>query len=147
MFTLAISCLTTSNCLDSWTWHSRFLCSIALYSIGPCFYHQSHPQLGGVFALALSLHFFLVIFLHWSPIACWTPTYLGSSSFSVLSFCFFIYSYYFIILSCTLCPPLPLQLTITSLFSVSMSLRFLFLIPHVSEIIWYLSIYDLFHIA
>ena len=23
-----------------------FLCNIALYSIGPCFYHQSHPQLG-----------------------------------------------------------------------------------------------------
>ena len=30
----------------------------ALYSIGPCFYHQSHPQLGIVFALAPSLHFF-----------------------------------------------------------------------------------------
>ena len=26
MFTLVISCLTTSICLDSWTWHSRFLC-------------------------------------------------------------------------------------------------------------------------
>ena len=25
---------------------------IALYSIRPCFYHQSHPQLGTVFALA-----------------------------------------------------------------------------------------------
>ena len=45
-------------CLDSWTWHSRFLCSlhIALCSIGPCFYHQSHPQLGIVFALAPCLH-------------------------------------------------------------------------------------------
>ena len=43
-------------CLDSWTKHSRFLCNIALYSIGPCFYHQSHPQLGTVFALAPSLH-------------------------------------------------------------------------------------------
>ena len=31
--------------LDSWTWHSKFLCNIALYSIGSCFYHQSHPQL------------------------------------------------------------------------------------------------------
>ena len=31
--------------LDSWTWHSRFLCNIAVYSIRPCFYHQSHPQL------------------------------------------------------------------------------------------------------
>ena len=28
------------------------------YSIGPCFCHQSHPQLGIVFALALSLHYF-----------------------------------------------------------------------------------------
>ena len=43
-------------CLDSWTWHSRFLCNIALYSIGSCFYHQSHPQLGIVFSLAPSLH-------------------------------------------------------------------------------------------
>ena len=43
-------------CLDSWTWHSRFLCNIALYSIGPFFYHQSHPQMGIVFALAPSLH-------------------------------------------------------------------------------------------
>ena len=43
-------------CLDSWTWHSRFLCSITLYSIGPRFYHQSHPQLGAVFALAASLY-------------------------------------------------------------------------------------------
>ena len=45
-------------CLDSWTWHSRFLCNIALYSIRPCFYNQSHPQLGIVFALAPSLHSF-----------------------------------------------------------------------------------------
>ena len=57
-FTLATSCLTTPICLDSWTWHSRFLCNIALYSIRPCFYHQSHPQLGIVFALAPSLHSF-----------------------------------------------------------------------------------------
>ena len=58
MFTLAISCLTTFNFPDSWTWHSRFLCNIALYGIGPCFYHQSHPQLGVIFALAPSLHSF-----------------------------------------------------------------------------------------
>ena len=45
-------------CLDSWTWHSRFLRSIALYSIGLCFYHQSHPQLGVIFALAPYLHSF-----------------------------------------------------------------------------------------
>ena len=34
--------------------------------------------------------FFLELFLHWSPIAHWAPTDLGSSSFSVLSFCLFI---------------------------------------------------------
>ena len=32
--------------------------NIAFYSIGPCFYHQSHPQSGVVFALALSFHSF-----------------------------------------------------------------------------------------
>ena len=91
-FTLAISCLTTSLCLDSWSWYSRFLCNISLYSIGPCFYHQSHPQLGIVFALTLSLHSFWELFPHWSPVVYWAPTDLGSSSFSILSFCLFILS-------------------------------------------------------
>ena len=53
MFTLGISCLTTSNLL----WFMD-LCNTALYSIGPCFYHQSHPRLSIVFALAPSLHSF-----------------------------------------------------------------------------------------
>ena len=48
-------------CLDSWSENSRFLCNITLYSIGPCLYHQSHPQLGVVFALTPSLHSFWVI--------------------------------------------------------------------------------------
>ena len=55
-----------------------------------CFHHQSHTQLGVVFALAPSLHFFLELFLHWSPVAYWAPNDLGSSSFSVLSFCLLI---------------------------------------------------------
>ena len=33
---------------------------------------------------------FLELLLHWSPVAYWTPTDLGSSSFHVLSFCLFI---------------------------------------------------------
>ena len=33
---------------------------------------------------------FLELFLHWSPVAYTAPTDLGSSSFSVLSFCLFI---------------------------------------------------------
>ena len=75
--------------LDSWTWHSRFLCNIALYSMGLYFHHQSHPQLVVVFALA-SFPFFVELFLHWSAVAYWVPTNLGSSSFSVLSFCLFM---------------------------------------------------------
>ena len=58
MFSLPSSVWPLPICLDSWTWHSRFLCFIALYSIGPCFDHQPHPQLGVVFALAPSLHSF-----------------------------------------------------------------------------------------
>ena len=34
--------------------------------------------------------FFLELILHWSPVAYWAPTNLGSSSFSVLYFCLFI---------------------------------------------------------
>ena len=34
--------------------------------------------------------FFLELFLHWSPVTYWAPTDLGSSSFSILSFCLFI---------------------------------------------------------
>ena len=33
--------------------------------------------------------FFLELFLHWYPVAYWVPTDLGSSSFSVPSFCLF----------------------------------------------------------
>ena len=34
--------------------------------------------------------FILELFLHWSPVVYWAPTDLGSSSFSILSFCLFI---------------------------------------------------------
>ena len=34
--------------------------------------------------------FFLELFLHWSPVAYWAPTHLGSFSFSILLFCLFI---------------------------------------------------------
>ena len=34
--------------------------------------------------------FFLELFLHWSPVAYWASTDLGTSSFSILSFCLFI---------------------------------------------------------
>ena len=89
-FTLAISCLTTSNlpwfvdltfqvstqycCLQHWTLHL----SPVTATTGYCFYFASIPS------------FFLELFLHWSPVAYWAPTDLGSSSFSILSFCPFI---------------------------------------------------------
>ena len=72
--------------------NSRFLCNIALYSIGPCFYHQSHPQLGIVFCFGSIPSFFLELFLPWSPVAYWAPTDLGNSSFRVLFFLPFWYS-------------------------------------------------------
>ena len=42
------------------------------------------------FCLSSNSSFFLELFLHWFPVAYWAPTELGSSSFSVLSFCLFI---------------------------------------------------------
>ena len=45
---------------------------------------------GYCFCFSSILSFFLELFLHWSPVAYWAPTDLGSSSFSILSFCLFI---------------------------------------------------------
>ena len=63
--------------------------AIVLYSIRLFFPHQSHPQLGVIFTLALSLHSSGVISPS-SPVAYWAPTNLGGSSFSFLSFCLFL---------------------------------------------------------
>ena len=90
MFTLTISCFTTSKLpwfinlifqvlmqycsLQHWT----LLLSTVTSTTGCCFHFGSISSL------------FLELFLHWSPVAYWAPTDLGSSSFSVLSFCLFI---------------------------------------------------------
>ena len=90
MFTLAISCLTTYNL--PWFMdltfqvpiqycslqHQTLLLSPAPSTTGCCFCFGSIPSL------------FLELFLHWSPVAYWASTNLGSSSFSILSFCLFI---------------------------------------------------------
>ena len=90
MFTLAISCSTTSNLL--WFMDLTFqvpmqYCSLQHWTLLPspvtsttecCF------CFGSVSSFALDL------FLHWSLEAYWVPTDLGSSSFSVLSFCLFM---------------------------------------------------------
>ena len=43
-----------------------------------------------VFCFGSVSSLFLELFLHWSPVACWAATDLGSASFSILSFCLFI---------------------------------------------------------
>ena len=91
-FTLAISCLTTSNL----PWfvdltfqvlmqycslqHQTLLISPVTYTAGYCFCFGSISS------------FFLELFHHWPPIAYWPPTDPGSSPFSILSFCLFILS-------------------------------------------------------
>ena len=90
MFTLAISCLTTSNLpwfmdltfqvpmqycsLQHWT----LLLSQVTFTTGHCFCFGSVSS------------FFLELFLYWSLAAYGAPTDLRSSSFCVLSFCLFI---------------------------------------------------------
>ena len=83
-FTLAISCLTTSNL--PWFMdlafqvpmqyrsllHRTLLLSLVTSTTGCCFCFGSIPS------------FYLELFLHWSPVALWAPTDLGILSFSVL---------------------------------------------------------------
>ena len=76
-------------CFDLWMEHSRYLYDIALYSIGLCLYHVKSTT-GCCFCFRSIFSFFLELFLHWSPAAYWSPTDLGSSSFSIISFLFFI---------------------------------------------------------
>ena len=89
MITLAISCLTTSNL--AWFMDLTFQvlmqdCSLQHHT---WLSSQSHSQLGIVFSLAPSLHFF------WSYFSFFSNNILGTyrsgeSSLSVLSFCLFI---------------------------------------------------------
>ena len=130
MFTLAISCLTTSNlprfmdltgegngtplqysCLEnpmdrgawwaaiygvtqSWTQLKQLSSSSSMQYC--CLQHRTlllspvTSTTGWWFCFGSICSFFLELFLHWSPIAYWAPTNLGSSSFSTLSLCLFI---------------------------------------------------------
>ena len=87
MFTLAITYLTTFNLprfmdltfqvpmQNGSLQHWNLLLSPVTSTTECCFCFGSIPS------------FFLELFLHWSLVAYWAPTDLGSSSFSVLSFC------------------------------------------------------------
>ena len=90
MFTLAISCLTTSNL--PWFMDLTFQVPVQY-----CFLqHQillSPPDIsttGCCFDFGSVSSFLLELFLCSSPVAHWAPTDLGSSSFSVIYFCLFI---------------------------------------------------------
>ena len=89
-FTLAISCLTTSNL----PWFMDLTFQVPMQY---CFLqHRTLLPLpvtstpGCCFCFGSISSLFLELFLHVSPVAYWAPTDLGSSSFSVLSFCLFI---------------------------------------------------------
>ena len=90
MFTLAISCLTTSNL--PWFMDLTFQVPMQYCSLQ----HQtllSPPDIsmsGHHFHFGSGSSFLLELFLCSSAAVYWTPTNLGGSSFSVISFCLFI---------------------------------------------------------
>ena len=90
MSTLSISCSTTSNL----PWFMSLTFQVPMQSCS--LQHQTFlpspvtSTTEWCFCFGSVSSFFLELFLHWSPVAYWAPTDLGSSSFSVLSFCLFI---------------------------------------------------------
>ena len=90
MFTLAISYLTTSNL--PWFMDLTFqvpmqYCSLQHQTLLPSPVTSTTRY---CFCFGSVSSFFLEFVLHWSPVAYWAPSDLGSSFFSVLSFCLFI---------------------------------------------------------
>ena len=90
MFTLAISCLTTSNL--PWFMDPTFQVPMQYFSLQHRTFLPSPvtSTAGCCFCFSTISSFFLELFLYWSPIAYWALIDLGSSSSSVLSFCLFI---------------------------------------------------------
>ena len=90
IFTLAISCLTSSNL----PWFMDLTCQVPMQYCS--LQHQTllpsaiTSTIMCCFCFGSIFSFFLELFLHWSPVGYWAPTNLGSWSFSVLSFCLFI---------------------------------------------------------
>jgi len=89
-FTLAIPCLTTSNL--PWFMDLAFQVPMQYCSLQNRTLLLS-PVISTTeyyFCFGSIPSFFLELFLHWSPVAYGALTDLGSSSFSILSFCLFI---------------------------------------------------------
>ena len=90
MFTIAISCLTTSNL----PWFMDITFQVPMQY---CFLQHRTLLPSPVtsttrccFCFGSISSFFLELFLYSSPTAYWAPTDLGSTSLSVISSCFFI---------------------------------------------------------
>ena len=88
MFILAMFCLTTSNL--PWFMDLTFQVPVQYCSLQHLTLFPSASTTGHCFPFGSVSSFILELFLHSSPVAYWAPTYLGSSSFSILSFCHFI---------------------------------------------------------
>ena len=86
MFTLAISCLTTSNL--PWFMDLIFQIPMQYFSLQHWTLNSSPvtSTTGCCFCFGSVSSFFLELFLHWSPVEYWTPTDLAISSFNILSF-------------------------------------------------------------
>ena len=89
-FTLAISCLTTSNM--PWLMDLTFqvpmqYCSLQYWAL---LLSPVPSTTGYCFCFGSILSFFLELLLHWSPVAYWAPTDLGVP-LSVSSHCAFSY--------------------------------------------------------
>ena len=104
VFTFAIPCLTTTTL----PWFTDLT-----FQVPTQYCPVQHPTLlpspvtsttGCCFCFSSISSFFLKLFLHSSPVAYWAPTDLGSSSFSVLYFCFFILFMGFSVMSDSLGP-------------------------------------------
>ena len=90
MFTLAISCLITSNL--HWFMDLTFLSSYAMLLFTASNFTSITHHIHSWVLFLLWLHLFILfgVISSLSPVLYWAPTDLGSSSFSVISFCLFI---------------------------------------------------------
>ena len=84
MFTLAISCLTTSSL--PWFMDLKFQVPMQYCSLQHWTSITSHIHNWMLFSLCLCLFITSRVFPHSSSVACWRPTDLGSSSSIVISF-------------------------------------------------------------
>ena len=86
MFTLAISCLTTSNL--PWFMDLTFQVPMQYCFLQHCILLPSPvtSTTGWCFCFGSVSSFFLELFLHSSPVAYWAPTNVGSSSSYIFAF-------------------------------------------------------------